>query len=334
MQASPPQTAPEREKRRNRPRFGSSHSTTGHIRSMLVFMRALPGWQSRASLQAPPASVTRSSAHADQRRRILRAVGELVGERGYGDVTVELIVKRAHVSFKTFYKHFASKEDCFIALFDSVSLSTETTIRERLAAEPAPWSELVVLALRTLFELIAAEPLIARAVIVGSPTVSAPISARYEQASSTRAAPSSPRRSRRPSLARSSGPPTSASSSVRPTSCRPPCRSSSSSSSAPISVRPRQAASLAPRCHSFSPPSPDPRRLTPAAGGSPSRLAQRAAAGPLMALICLQSTCIRASRSLIVSARAASRRTARARPKSPMSSPCGLRGSSRSSSKR
>jgi AcrR family transcriptional regulator len=126
--------------------------------------------------------VTRSNAHADQRRRILRAVGELVGERGYGDVTVELIVKRAHVSFKTFYKHFASKEDCFVALFDSVSLSTEATIRERLAAEPAPWSELVVLALHTLFELIAAEPLIARAVIVESPTVSAPISARYERA--------------------------------------------------------------------------------------------------------------------------------------------------------
>ena len=70
-------------------------------------------------LDAPPASVTRSSAHADQRRRILRAVGELVAERGYSDVTVELIVKRAHVSFKTFYKHFASKEECFVALFEA-----------------------------------------------------------------------------------------------------------------------------------------------------------------------------------------------------------------------
>src|SRR3954469_6988015 len=71
---------------------------------MLMFMRALPGRASRATLDAPPASVTRSSAHADQRRRILRAVGELVAERGYSDVTVELIVKRARVSFKTFYK--------------------------------------------------------------------------------------------------------------------------------------------------------------------------------------------------------------------------------------
>ncbi len=149
---------------------------------MLVSMRALPGRQSRASLDASPASVTRSSAHADQRRRILRAVGDLVGERGYGEVTVELIVKRAHVSFKTFYKHYASKEECLLDLCESAFASTERKVRERLAAEPAAWPEQVVLALRVLFELIAAEPVIARAVIVESPTVGPEIAARYEQA--------------------------------------------------------------------------------------------------------------------------------------------------------
>jgi AcrR family transcriptional regulator len=149
---------------------------------MLMFMRALPGRASRASLDAPPASVTRSSAHADQRRRILRAVGELVAERGYSDVTVELIVKRAHCSFKTFYKHFASKEECFVALFETALTTTEKTIRERLAAEPGPWSDQVVLALRTLIEQILAEPVIARAVIVESPTVGPAITERYEQA--------------------------------------------------------------------------------------------------------------------------------------------------------
>src|SRR6188472_768288 len=85
--------------------------------SMLMSMRAIPGRASRATLDAPLPSVTRSSAHADQRRRILRAVAELVAERGYSDVTVELIVKRAHVSYKTFYKHFNGKEGCFEALF-------------------------------------------------------------------------------------------------------------------------------------------------------------------------------------------------------------------------
>jgi AcrR family transcriptional regulator len=145
-------------------------------------MRALPGRQSRATLDAPPASVTRSSAHADQRRRILRAVGELVGERGYGDVTVELIVKRARVSFKTFYKHYPGKEECLLDLCGSVFDATERKVRERLAAEPAPWPEQVVLALRTLIELIMAEPLLARAVVVESPTVGPAVTERYEQA--------------------------------------------------------------------------------------------------------------------------------------------------------
>ncbi|HTR76367.1 MAG TPA: TetR/AcrR family transcriptional regulator [Solirubrobacterales bacterium] len=145
-------------------------------------MRALPGRELRSSPNSPPAPVTRLSAHADQRRRILRAVGELVGERGYGDVTVELIVKRARVSFKTFYKHYPGKEECLLALCESAYDSSEATIRERLDAEPASWAEQVVLVLTALFELIAAEPVISRAVVVESPMVGPAHRQRYEQA--------------------------------------------------------------------------------------------------------------------------------------------------------
>ncbi len=147
-----------------------------------MFMRALPGRASRITPDEPPASVTRTHAHADQRRRLLRAVGELVAERGYADVTVELIVKRAHCSFKTFYKHFDGKEECYIALFEAVLSNTEKTIRGRLDAEPLPWADQVVLAIGTLVEQIVAEPVIARAVIVESPTVGPAITERYEQA--------------------------------------------------------------------------------------------------------------------------------------------------------
>lgn len=149
---------------------------------MLMFMRALPGRQSRATLDAPPAAVTRASTHADQRRRILRAVGELVGERGYGGVSVELIVKRARVSFKTFYKHYPGKEECLLDLCESVFDSAERQIRERIAAEPSPWPERVMLALTTLVELVVADPVVARAVIVESPTVGPAITERYERA--------------------------------------------------------------------------------------------------------------------------------------------------------
>lgn len=137
---------------------------------MLMFMRALPGRDSRVSPDASPAAVTRATASSDQRRRILRAIGELVAKRGYADVTVELIVKRARVSFKTFYKHFSGKEECFQVLFDSTFSATEKAIRERLEEAGGEWPEQVVLALRVWIEQIVAEPLIARAVIVEAPT--------------------------------------------------------------------------------------------------------------------------------------------------------------------
>lgn len=149
---------------------------------MLMFVRALPGRETRTKLGASPARVTRSTASAEQRRRILRAAGELVAKRGYADVTVELIVKRARVSYKTFYKHFSNKEDCYVALFDQAVESTERAVRDLLAEEPRPWAEQVALALRKLTELIVADPLIAKAVIVEAPAVGEGILERYEKA--------------------------------------------------------------------------------------------------------------------------------------------------------
>lgn len=148
---------------------------------MLMSMQALPGRASRATSAAPPASVTRESAHVDQQRRLLRAVGEIVAERGYSDVTVELIVKRAHVSFKTFYKHYASKQECFENLFEVAFEVTGKEIRDALQGDLS-WSDEIVIALRTLVEAIVAEPEMARAVIVEAPTIGPEMAARYEQA--------------------------------------------------------------------------------------------------------------------------------------------------------
>jgi AcrR family transcriptional regulator len=126
--------------------------------------------------------VTRETAKAAQRARILRATGELVAKRGYNDVTVELIVKRAHVSFKTFYKHFANKEECFLELFAAATAATRAKVEASLAAEAdAPWPQQVASALRALFGEIVAEPLIARATIVEAPTVGPVIVDRYEE---------------------------------------------------------------------------------------------------------------------------------------------------------
>jgi AcrR family transcriptional regulator len=146
-------------------------------------MRALPGRDSRTSLDDSPAAVTRDSVKEDQRQRILRATGELVAKRGYNAVTVELIVKRARVSFKTFYAHFPNKERCFLELFDTVMGQTRAEIDAAVAAQAgAPWPAQVAAALRALFGAFLADPLIARASIVEAPTVGPIIIERYERA--------------------------------------------------------------------------------------------------------------------------------------------------------
>jgi AcrR family transcriptional regulator len=109
-------------------------------------------------------------------------VGEVVAERGYSETTVEQIAKRAHVSFKTFYKHYRSKQECFEDLFEVAVAETERTVGDALADPGLSWSEEVVIALRTLVEAIVAEPVIARAVIVEAPTVGEVMTARYERA--------------------------------------------------------------------------------------------------------------------------------------------------------
>src|SRR6185436_10300482 len=50
-----------------------------------------------------------------QRSRIVQALAEEVVDKGYRDVTVAGIVKRAGVARNTFYASFANKEECFLA---------------------------------------------------------------------------------------------------------------------------------------------------------------------------------------------------------------------------
>lgn len=150
-------------------------------------MRALPGRASRTKLDRPVSgTLTRDGVAADQRQRILMATGELVAKRGYNAVSVELIAKRAHVSFKTFYKHFANKEACYLELFDTTMARSRERIDAAVAANAdAPWAQQVVAALRALFDVILADPLIARATIVEAPTVGSVIVDRYEAAMTT-----------------------------------------------------------------------------------------------------------------------------------------------------
>lgn len=57
---------------------------------------------------------------AERRRRILAAAEDLFGARGYSDVSMADIARRAEMSKKTLYEVFGSKEDLFVAMLEDV----------------------------------------------------------------------------------------------------------------------------------------------------------------------------------------------------------------------
>src|SRR5688572_28032972 len=67
---------------------------------------------------------------AFQRTRLLEAVGRAVAERGYAAETIDDVVRRAGVSKKTFYEHFADKEECFLAAYEAASEELLERVRE------------------------------------------------------------------------------------------------------------------------------------------------------------------------------------------------------------
>ncbi|MFQ5575317.1 MAG: TetR/AcrR family transcriptional regulator [Terriglobia bacterium] len=63
------------------------------------------------------------------RRRLKEALGELIQEREYDEITIQDIARRADVGRSTFYSHFASKEDLLFSGFDEWLLSLAESAR-------------------------------------------------------------------------------------------------------------------------------------------------------------------------------------------------------------
>ncbi len=55
----------------------------------------------------------------NQRERLIAGLTQALYEVGYHKTTVSLIGQRAAVSKSDFYKHFESKDDCFVAAYDA-----------------------------------------------------------------------------------------------------------------------------------------------------------------------------------------------------------------------
>jgi AcrR family transcriptional regulator len=123
---------------------------------------ARPGWDE------PPDS-PRSRMALTQRERIVRAAALVVVERGYEALSIPAISAAAGTSNQTFYEHFASKRDAFLAAFEILGADA---IRVAATAfeEEDDHPEAIGAGLRALFEHIASNRLFARLAFFELPT--------------------------------------------------------------------------------------------------------------------------------------------------------------------
>src|SRR5215211_9416782 len=103
----------------------------------------------------------------NQRERLIAGLTEALYEVGYQKTTVSLIGQRAAVSKSDFYKHFASKDDCFVAAYDVAVARIRSPVTEACDATGGePWPLRVSAAIDALLKLLAADPALASIVLV------------------------------------------------------------------------------------------------------------------------------------------------------------------------
>jgi AcrR family transcriptional regulator len=126
----------------------------------------------RDGLPTAPAA-TEDEASRTPVDRILAAVVAETAENGYAGMTTDAIAKRASMSLSTFYRHFRTYDEAFLAaceVFDE-ELRTATRMAGRPATE---WRPATATAIERALAYLAADPDRARVMIVGALELGAP----------------------------------------------------------------------------------------------------------------------------------------------------------------
>jgi AcrR family transcriptional regulator len=110
---------------------------------------------------------------AVQRERLIAAMLQSAAELGYRETNVQDVIERAGVSRPTFYEHFANKEDCFLAAFDTSASRLWEKVEKASNEGGEVWADRVRLGLRAVLEFASSEPDTARTLIVEARAASA-----------------------------------------------------------------------------------------------------------------------------------------------------------------
>jgi AcrR family transcriptional regulator len=117
----------------------------------------------------------------NQRERLIAGLAEAVAENGYAGTTIGHITRHAAVSRRTFYEHFSSKDECFVAAYDVVM----SELRERVDTafeEVDDWPHAVRAGIAAMLHFLASEPNLARLCMVEALVAGPVVVERYDAA--------------------------------------------------------------------------------------------------------------------------------------------------------
>ena len=119
-----------------------------------------PRWAARG-LPRGEHNLPRGFIAHNQRERIFDAVANLTAAKGYPALNLEEIVAEAAVSLQTFYEHFDSKEEAFLATFEMAHSKAMAAVNRSLDLRLS-WAQNVRRGVSALLEIIASEPAAAK----------------------------------------------------------------------------------------------------------------------------------------------------------------------------
>jgi AcrR family transcriptional regulator len=139
------------------------------------------GQQGRRRAQPGGHPLRREVVAHHQRQRILTGAAKVIAELGYRQASVADIVKAAAIARGRFYDNFASKEDCFFALYDSVTAAALESVGGACGQSTESFPERVSAGIGALLAAIEADRDGARACVVEGPAVGPAINGRFEK---------------------------------------------------------------------------------------------------------------------------------------------------------
>jgi AcrR family transcriptional regulator len=117
----------------------------------------------------------------NQRERLIAGIAEAIAEHGYSGTTIAHITRAAAVSRRTFYEHFESKDECFVAAYDAVM----GDLRELVSTafdEQDSWPLAIKAGIGVMLAFLAANPTLARLCMVEALVAGPAVVERYDAA--------------------------------------------------------------------------------------------------------------------------------------------------------